>query len=70
VSVTVQEANGSTATTDSTDTVTLAIDNDHNLGNGTLTCTGGLSAGVNGILDTGDNALTGYTYATGSIPQF
>lgn len=23
-----------------------------------------------GTLDTGDNALTGYTYATGSIPQF
>jgi hypothetical protein len=23
-----------------------------------------------GILDTGDNALTGYTYTTGSVPQF
>ena len=70
MSATLQDANGSTATTDSTDTVTLAIDSDHNQGNETLTCTGGLSAGVNGILDTVDNAITGYTYATGSIPQF
>jgi adhesin/invasin len=49
VTVTVQDANGSTATTDSTDTVTLAIDGSHDPSHGkaALTCTGGLTVGVN-----------------------
>ncbi len=71
VSVTVQDANGSTVTTDSTDSVTLAIDGSHNLGNGTLTCTGGLSVGVNkGVATfkncTIDKAGTGYQLTASS----
>jgi len=46
VSVTLQDANGTTDTNDSTDSVTLAIDPSHDPGHGMLTCTGGPTAGV------------------------
>jgi hypothetical protein len=46
VSVTIEDANGTADTTDSTDTVTLAIDSNHNSAGGTLTCNGGLTAGA------------------------
>lgn len=43
VSVTIEDANGTPDTSDSTDSVTLAIDPSHDPGSGTLTCNGGLT---------------------------
>jgi hypothetical protein len=43
VSVTIEDANGTPDTNDSTDAVTLAVDPSHMTGNGTLTCNGGLT---------------------------
>ena len=46
VSVAVEAADGTTAGNDSTDSVTLAIDSNHNPGHGTLTCASGLTVKV------------------------
>ncbi len=46
VSVAVESADGTTASNDSTDSVTLAIDPSHNPGHGTLTCASGLTVKV------------------------
>jgi hypothetical protein len=46
VQVAIENANGTVATNDSTDTVTLAIASGDNPGSGTLSCTGGLTATV------------------------
>jgi hypothetical protein len=46
VEVAVEDANGSVATNDNADTVTLAIASGDNPGGGTLSCTGGLTATV------------------------
>jgi hypothetical protein len=46
VKVAVQDSNGVTLTNDGSDTVTLAIASGQNPGNGTLSCTGGLTATV------------------------
>jgi hypothetical protein len=46
VSVTIEDAGGNPADHDNSDTVTLAIASGHNPGNGTLSCTGGLTATV------------------------
>jgi hypothetical protein len=72
VSVAVEAADGTTASNDSTDSVTLAIDPNHNPGRGTLTCASGLtvkvSAGIAAFTGCAiDRAGVGYELTASSV---